>query len=139
MHDSTLKMKRLTNIDILLSHPTVCVLILQYVAIVAATRGKPLPLVIDAWSAGCSETGSAIFLKTLNAVIHSSLSLTDEQPNVSTTSSATSSWEMRERESERERERERCQNVINCQLGKSCEVWNEVCPISELQEFQSRK
>ena len=107
MHDSTLKMKRLTNIDILLSHCTVCVLILQYVAIVAATRGKPLPLVIDAWSAGCSETGSAIFLKTLNAVIHSSLSLTDEQPNVSTTSSATSSWEMRERERVRERERER--------------------------------
>ena len=70
-----------------------------------------------ACSGGCSDTGTAIFLKASNAFVHSSLSMKDEQPKVRTTSSATSNWKGRgeggrergrgERERRREREKER--------------------------------
>ena len=60
-----------------------------------------------ACSGGCSDTGTAIFLKASNAFVHSSLSMKDEQPKVKTTSSATSNWKRRRSDKEIERQRER--------------------------------
>ena len=98
-------------------------------------RVSHLPSVVTAVGrAGCSVTGKAIFLNTSNALVHSSLSVTDEQLNVRITSSPTSNCGGEEGEGEGEGEGRGKRS--EGRKGRRGEGGRQVNPIYRL-EFQN--